>query len=190
MKEWWEDKMGDWIQTYSGIQIDPLDPKPEQINIEDIARALSNICRFTGHTKEFYSVAEHSYWASIYVDQKYAMQALLHDGAEAYMADIAAPLKGRVSVFAKGKMISYKVAEAHLLGMIFKRFGLDRRMPLEVEKIDMELCYSEGKQLLPDVDAWGWYVKPIEDFKAECWPPPYAYAMFMHRYEKLKEGAK
>ena len=49
-----------WIQTFTGKRMYPLDPKPEDICIEDIAHALSNICRFTGHTKKFYSVGEHS----------------------------------------------------------------------------------------------------------------------------------
>ena len=53
-------RYGDFIQTYSGIEFYPLDPRIEEVKLLDIAHALSNICRFTGHCNEFYSVAQHS----------------------------------------------------------------------------------------------------------------------------------
>ena len=55
-----EQRTGNWMQTYSGVQFWPLDPHHSEINIVDIAHALSNMCRYAGHCREFYSVAEHS----------------------------------------------------------------------------------------------------------------------------------
>ena len=54
------ERRGDWMQTHSGLRFYPLDPRPEDIRIEDIAHALPMICRFNGHCSRFYSVAEHS----------------------------------------------------------------------------------------------------------------------------------
>jgi len=59
---------GDWIQTFSGLQFWPLDPRPDEINIEDIAHALSLQCRFGGHCNRFYSVADHSIHVSMLVE--------------------------------------------------------------------------------------------------------------------------
>lgn len=82
-----------YIRTFTGIKFTPLSPRLEDIDIRDIAHALSNLCRFTGHTPVFYSVAEHSVLVSKLVEPKYALGALLHDASEAYLNDIAGPIK-------------------------------------------------------------------------------------------------
>src|SRR5271165_7548492 len=88
-----DNRKGDWIQTYTGRVMYPLDPRPEEINIIDIAHALSNLCRFTGHVRTFYSVAEHSVRVSQHCDPKDALWGLLHDASEAYLADMSRPMK-------------------------------------------------------------------------------------------------
>ncbi|WP_209744070.1 HD family hydrolase [Klebsiella michiganensis] len=82
-----------FIQTFTGKHFNYLDIQQDAIEIEDIANALSNICRFAGHLPEFYSVAQHSVLTSNLVPQEFALEALLHDAAEAYLQDIPAPLK-------------------------------------------------------------------------------------------------
>ncbi|MCD3082574.1 deoxyribonucleoside 5-monophosphate phosphatase [Salmonella enterica subsp. enterica serovar Enteritidis] len=82
-----------FIQTLSGKQFDYLSATIDDIDIEDIAVALSNICRFSGHLPEFYSVAQHSVLCSQLVSPEFAFEALMHDAAEAYCQDIPAPLK-------------------------------------------------------------------------------------------------
>lgn len=82
-----------FIQTLSGKHFNYNDIQEDAIVIEDIATALSHICRFAGHLPEFYSVGQHSVLVSHLVPQEFALEALLHDAAEAYMQDIPAPLK-------------------------------------------------------------------------------------------------
>ena len=79
---------GSWLQTYTGIQFWPLDPRPEEIDIQDIAHALSLLCRFNGHCQRFYSVAEHSVHVSTILAPEFGLWGLLHDAAEAYLSDI------------------------------------------------------------------------------------------------------
>jgi len=81
------------IGLFSGGTFDILNPRAEDVRIEDIAHALSQQCRFTGHTKTFYSVAQHSVLASTLVAAPDELWALLHDASEAYMGDMNRPLK-------------------------------------------------------------------------------------------------
>ena len=86
-------RKGDWIQTFTGRAFYVLDPRPEDVDIEDIAHALSMQCRFAGHCREFYSVAQHSVTASWLVPPEDALWGLLHDAAEAYVVDLPRPIK-------------------------------------------------------------------------------------------------
>jgi uncharacterized protein len=104
------------IRTYSGIMFDPLNPKMDDIRIGDIAWALSNICRFNGHTSLNYTVAEHSIVVSNLMEPRYALIGLLHDASEAYLGDIASPLKY------SGIFTEYLKAEKRLQDMIYERY--------------------------------------------------------------------
>lgn len=94
-----EQRVGDWMGMASGRVFWPLDPRADEVHIEDIAQALSNLCRFGGRCSEFYSVAQHSVWVARYVEKHWpgkpmlALHALLHDAAEAYLGDVVRPLK-------------------------------------------------------------------------------------------------
>src|SRR5271166_4295857 len=89
--------VGSYIQTYTGIRFDILNPTPEMITIDDIAHHLANCCRFTGAVKWHYSVAQHSYYASLIAGPQWrprlALEALMHDASEAYICDMARPMK-------------------------------------------------------------------------------------------------
>ena len=96
-------RTGDWIFTQSGIRFYPLDPRAEEVDLEDIASSLSKICRWNGHTREFYSVAQHAVTVAELVENlapDLALAALHHDSAEAYLSDITRPVKKML-----GKMI-------------------------------------------------------------------------------------
>jgi len=93
-----EEDRGDWMDTFTGKKFYPFSPKSEDVSIVDMARALSNLCRFNGHVKHFYSVAQHCIVGADWIfDQtkshKLAMAFLLHDAAEAYVGDMIRPIK-------------------------------------------------------------------------------------------------
>lgn len=94
------EKVGPTIRTYSGRYVDPFDLKPDDVCIEDIARALAFQCRFAGHMHTFYSVAEHSLNVAHMIlrqtgNMKWATLGLLHDADEAYLPDMVRPVKYR-----------------------------------------------------------------------------------------------
>jgi hypothetical protein len=121
-------KLGEF-RTYTGQTIDVFNPDPATINIQDIAHSLSMQCRFGGHTKVFYSVAEHS----IAVMQRMKnrdlkLTALLHDAAEAYLLDFPRPVKNRIT--------GYHELEENLMQMIAEKFDLMYPFPQEVKDAD------------------------------------------------------
>ena len=137
------DRKGGWISTHTGRRFWPLDPRPDEIDIRDIAHALSNQCRFSGHSNRFYSVGEHSLRVSGIVPPEHALWALLHDASEAYLVDLPRPLK-----HTPGFAEVYREAEARLMLAVAERFGLDPVMPDEVERADQILLATERRDLL------------------------------------------
>lgn len=128
------------IFTSSGKLIDPFDPSPNLITIEDIANALSNIPRFGGHTPIFYSVANHSINCCISANtsRKDALYMLLHDASEAYLLDIPTPVKIRLP--------EYLAAEKYMQEIIYRKFVgslPDREESLLIEQIDAQLLDIE-----------------------------------------------
>lgn len=144
---------GAWMQTFTGRQFYPLDPRPEDIDVRDIAHALSLICRYGGHTIRFYSVAEHCVLMSQAVAPEYALAALLHDATEAYVGDMVRPLKHHMSDYCK---VEDRVAWA-----ISERFGLHPHMPAEVKDADNRILLDERAALFSGVPA-AWSVDGME----------------------------
>lgn len=137
-----------WIQTWSGVALDLLDPKPTDIHAEDIAAALSKINRFTGHTSSPYSVASHSLLVMHYARPEHRLQALLHDAAEYAVGDVSTPLKAMVPQFRK--------IEDRVHAAICARFDLPPKIPDEVKAIDLALLWHEAAVLLGDPPKpWG-----------------------------------
>jgi hypothetical protein len=176
-------RIGDWITTYpSGFAFYPFDPRLEEISIEDIAHHLSNICRWTGATREFYSVAEHSVRMSkIAIDSTIQRWCLLHDAAEAYLNDMSTPVKRMLP--------DYKDAELRIELFIARKFDLPWPMPPLVKRFDMTLLATERRDLIlrPTDKA----VKPeelsIKAHETHITPllPQYARKQFMTRYRNL-----
>lgn len=178
------------IVTYSGRVIEPLNPDPSQIDIEDIAHSLANQCRFTGHTREFYSVAQHSVLVSEVCDEEDALWGLLHDASEAYLSDIARPIK-RFTDWGKG----YEDVEIDLMTAVGDAFNLPDltpedyglSMPASVKKADDVLLRTEMRDLMPmGVDA----TMPGEQLEEEieCWTPKDSKLRFLERYFEITEG--
>ena len=175
-----ENSDGGWIATFSGHRITPLNPDPSDIFIEDIAHALANQCRFTGHVREFYSVAQHCVLASFIVAPGFELEALLHDGSEAYLADIARPIKNQ-----PGFGDVYHAAEALLEQAISKRFGVPYPMSPEVKIADNLLLWAEMRDLMPNdpPDGVDMYAETINP-----WLPGEAESRYLDRYEYLTGG--
>lgn len=134
-----------WILTARGKHFDYLDPCAEDIDILDIAQGLANECRFGGHTRAFYSVAQHAWLASQIVPAEHALEALLHDASEAYCKDIPLPLKLLLP--------DYRDIEARVDGAIRAVFDLPLTMSHAVKKADLILLATERRDLMPADDT-------------------------------------
>lgn len=135
-----EIRKGGWIQTYTGGRIFPLDPRLDEIHIEDIAHSLSLQCRYNGHVNRFYSVAEHSLYVSQAVAPANALSGLMHDASEAYLTDVPRPIKPSFT--------GYYGFEDKLMNMIAIKYGFTWPMPLEVKDCDNRILNDEKAQLL------------------------------------------
>lgn len=170
------------LELFSGIFYDFLDPKPEQINIDDIAFSLSNKARFSGHTL-FYSVAEHSVAVAKRLPKRLQLAGLLHDAAEAYLGDVASPLKACLP--------DYKKIEATNERAIFKKFGLDLS-PEDwalVKHADLQALYNEAHVLVPS-QGKDWSMFKGKQWKLDsiypmCLTPEEAHRLFMFMYHQL-----
>lgn len=171
-------RRGDWMQTASGRMFWPLDPRADEVFIEDIAHALANLCRFAGHCKHFYSVAQHSVYVSHQVPPQFALDGLLHDGGEAYCIDMPRPLKRYIA--------GYQAVETRVQRAVAERFGLSRDMPECVHAADNAVLLAEKEQImLPSPAPWS---VPGEAAKVEIvkWTPAQARVMFLRRYHALR----
>lgn len=172
-----------WIQTYHGGVFHLLDPQPEEILIEDIAHALAMQCRFTGHTKWHYSVAQHSVLASQIVKPGFELEALLHDASEAYAADLNRPLKHYTEM---GK--HYMVIEDIIQSAIARKFGIPEHMSPEVKVADNAMLYAEKAALMPPME---WDTRCgdgiVANIAIEPWTPAEAEGRFLRRYAELRE---
>lgn len=175
-------RRGDWIQVASGAKFWPLDPRPDEVDIRDIAHALANQSRFSGHTKEFLSVGQHSVLVSENCDPADALWGLLHDASEAYLVDLPRPLK------ALPEFAAYREAEAAVMRCVCDRFGLPVEMPESVRRADETLLATEARDLMaplhPEWDRWikDW---PTLGATLRPWPPSAARRLFLDRYVDL-----
>lgn len=170
-------RVGDWMQTFSGGCFWPLDPRPSEIEIEDIAHALSMTCRYGGHSKRFYSVAEHSVLVSLHVPPAVAMWGLLHDAAEAFSADVPRPLKRNLP--------GWKAIEARIMAAVCERFGLPPNEPPEVKRVDLAIMSDERAAFMAPCDRdWGNLPPPIGAVIG-CLTPDDAKALFLSRFREL-----
>src|SRR5262245_34750877 len=162
------------IQTFSGRRFSPFAPEPCDIDFADIAHALSHLCRFGGHCRTFYSVAQHCCVVADAVEAagggpELTLRALLHDAAEAYLGDLPHPLKHRSPL---GDL--YREIEEPLQHTILARFGLSADVPPFVKEIDRSALAAERALLMRTSDDEWWPeldgVTPL-DLRIEPWQP-------------------
>lgn len=160
-----QERIGDFIQVHSGKHFYALDPRPEDITVEDIAHSLSNLCRYTGHSDRFYSVAEHSIICAriarkLGLPTIVQLYALGHDASESVVNDLARPVKQNIP--------QYKDVEDKIMSVMWEVIGLPE--PTEndysvIKWLDNTLLTNELEQIMkrdmqeyPDVAELGFYV--------------------------------
>jgi uncharacterized protein len=134
-------QLTDGIQLFSGAFFNYNDPGSSDVTIEDIAHALSNVCRFAGHVSHFYSVAQHAVNCSLIVPEEHAFSALMHDTAEAFTNDLPTPLKTAIPIF--------KELEVSIETAMGKRFGFQYPLSPEVRLADLQMLKLEKEALKP-----------------------------------------
>ena len=168
----------DWMQTFTGKKFFPLNPNIDDIDIDDIAHGLSNICRFNGQSKFFYSVAQHAVLVSR-LCKKHPRQGLHHDDPEAFLTDIVRPVKK--------KMPAYKAAEAVLWRVIAKKFDLPFELDPEVHQADQIALMTEKRDVMSlCVHKWALedHYQP-SDIRIVPMTPMEAKQAFLDRYYEL-----
>jgi len=135
--------MHNYITTYSGEKIDPLNPREEQINIKDISHALSLLCRGSGHIEHFYSVAQHCVNCAKEArargySNRIQLACLMHDGSEAYVSDITRPVKKHLP--------RYLEIEDNFQATVYRKFlgeELTKEEEGTIQKIDDDVLVWE-----------------------------------------------
>ncbi len=184
-----------YITTHTGrkFYFDKFDV--DSVCLEDVAHALSYQCRYNGHGHLFISTAEHSLNIANYIFLKYegsvgkkkaqakklAAQALLHDAAEAYMGDMPGPLKKFCPDFDK--------LETQLMGDIFEKYGLPRKLYAEVKEADTRILLNEMATIFPKTHPKAELdVKPLEGVVVQCFAPPDIFPMYLKVLKAVFEG--
>jgi hypothetical protein len=196
------ERFGEYMLSAGGLRVYPLDPRPDEIHLDDIAHALSNICRFGGHCREFYSVAQHSVHVSELLRGVPALVGLLHDAAEAYLGDIIRPLKGELFTARPTRRypdepprVEYRcvaVAEHRMLKVIYGALGVPSvelgALGL-VRDADLVMLATERRDLMPDTDGEWECLRGINRRPAaiEPWTPARARTRFLERYAELRK---
>ncbi|MBN1477694.1 HD domain-containing protein [Candidatus Sumerlaeota bacterium] len=191
-----ETRIGDWLQVHSGHALWPLDPRPEEIRIGDVAQGLSHLCRFGGQCRVFYSVAQHSVFvAEICAElardldpeaqRLNTLAGLLHDAPEAFIADVPRPVKNHLPPFHE--------IEARLWDVCARKWGLaDPESGEPLYDVDLVRCgddtalITEKRDLMAVEMRWGLedHLTPLAR-RVEPVPPEEARAMFLAEFERL-----
>jgi hypothetical protein len=173
------------IQTASGRYFDLATPRPADICLSDIAHALSNLCRFNGHTAQFYSVAQHSVIVSQIAPPELAFAALMHDAHEAYVGDVTSPIKALLP--------SYRILERVAARCVRRCFGVPLVMPIEVQRADLIALATEKRDIMSPLGGDWTCLHGIEPLPGHILPlsPLRAHALFVDRFRELlpKEAA-
>lgn len=183
-------RQGDWIATNSGMKWYVLDPRPEDVRLDDIAHGLSLVCRYGGQCRQHYSVAQHSVLVSRVLaewePENYALQlhGLLHDAAEAYIGDVVRPLKVNLPL--------YRTLERSTELVIFRALGVpllsDEQMEW-VKAADDTMLVTERRDIVNHGGRpWTPRIEPREEV-VRPWAANGAKIFFLQRWKELSEKA-
>jgi hypothetical protein len=172
----------DWLQTFTGQKVYPLHLRPKDIRIEDIAHALAAQCRFAGHTKSHYSVAQHSYLVAANCKPADALWGLLHDASEAYLTDIPRPLKRR------REFAWYRKAEDRAMAAICQAFELQLEQPEAVSVADKRMLATESRDVMAPLHPdWHVAAEPYPQRIAQL-TPAQAESWFLSEFRRLQQA--
>lgn len=175
-----------WIETVSGVRFEFQDPKPEQIKVHDIAHALSNNCRFVGQCRKFYSVAEHSWHIARMLEGtplEVQLAGLLHDASEAYITDVASPVKQF--------MPEYRKMEDVIMLAVAKKYNFEYPLHPAVKQCDLMALSIEAHHLLlskgNDWEMWQEIKRPpiIDAYRPIGMAPEVARQVFLDKFFEL-----
>lgn len=178
-----------WIMTISRRRFHVLDPRPDEIEIGDIAHALALQTRFGGHVPQPYSVAQHSILVSEQAERRAppgmgrmaARWGLLHDAAEAYLVDVPRPVKRQLRGYAEMETAAARA--------IARRFGLSDDVcwvETIVKRADEELLATEGRDLFGGFhDTWNLGAAALPGLRVVPWPWQEAKDRFLDRFAAL-----
>jgi uncharacterized protein len=169
------------IRTYTGKIVNILDVKVEDVDIEDIAHSMSNICRYTGHSIYFYPDALHSVYVSRKCDKKYKMHGLLHDASGCFLGDMHGPLKHSPA------MKWYcKTEKEKIMPVIAQAFGIEytKEVDIHVKERDNRVFATEVGQVM--TCPWPVEYVPYPDLKIKALSPLKAKQVFLTEFYKLK----
>lgn len=190
-------RIGDWMTTFTGRQFWPMDPRSDEVDILDIAHSLSLVCRFGGHCLYHYSVAQHSILTALVVDKtdsdcpyidgtefvslsknKLALSALLHDASEAYIGDLIRPVKRSLPSPGIAEI------ESRLTAAIFQRFNIPYPALGVVGWADEVMLREEHRQVLNDGREW--QVDSVDGPQIEItkWTPEFAMERFLAMFKE------
>lgn len=178
------DVIGPTMLTHSGRFVHPFAIEPTDVDIDDIAVALSRINRYLGHTKYPYSVAQHCVIVSRLVPRWAAWAGLMHDAPEAYLGDVIAPIKMMLDA-------RYKRAEDKAWLAICARYHRNPLMPDQVDYIDKRLRHNEMAALMILPSSLVDQARPIRNGEIESWlrelKPDEAAEEFLARFRQLED---
>lgn len=182
------------MQTWSGRAFYPLDPRADDIHIEDIAAHLSKLCRYVGATRFFYSVAKHCVLVSHLVPREMALWGLMHDAAEAYTGDLSRPMKlclRQCKHLPSGKIDGatyYGDITDRIEREIAMRFGLTWPMPPEIKQGDLMAAAIERRDVMgPSTEVhWPDLPEPLPGKWIHTLDWQAAESEFLDRYRQLR----
>lgn len=176
---------GSWTRTYTGKAVTVLDPDPDQIDIVDIAWALSRMGRYNCHTptQKLYSVAQHSVLVSHLCEPEDALWGLMHDATEAYVGDVVRPVKNQISGFQE--------IEDNVWRVIAKKYGIEGPMPDSVMHADNAILVIEARDLFGEDAYTSWGVPRKWTLPKYCppivpWDQKTSFDMYIKRFEELR----
>lgn len=182
----------DWMQTFTGKIFHFDDYDYFDFRIEDIAHSLSLQCRFNGHCKRHYSVAQHCVLGSYYADDDIELHFLLHDASECYLSDVVRGLKPSVYINFKGtNFLTYKDLEYYYLKDIYRALNLtppNEEQATRIKDLDNRMLATEARDLF--IKQPGWDIDDIKPFMnvIEPWNPDVSEVQFLAYYRRLTSG--